>query len=597
MPRGEVWKTVSLKSLSGLLDTRSRPADIPPGALRYRSNFSTSSEGKLCTRDGFSRAWSDYLYDSNGCLLTSGQCTGTGVFTHNHDLHHQGGTRQPITFEFESTGSDGTRRLFAGTESSIYVLDEPTGVWTPIASGLGSGDSYWQGDDLQDTMIFCNGVNDVLYSVLGSSTTQQIPDLLSLGVTAANVVVEYEGFIFLMNFTQQGSRQLSRVRWCDLNLPLSWDPGKLGTIAGFQDLDYGDEILAAKPMMGSLYIYTRRSIWRMQVSGSTNSTWSFTRVYTEPKNQTGCLLYPRTLVSIGSDHYYMSRDSIYHFNVYLPAPEREDWTRRADGVIYKKADTALSGVLCNSPCGEYRPGLRELWFSWPSGNHLLNNWTLVLNVEQHAADIVDAGFTAMVNYRRTPTLGLCNEIQSFLCASSIDFAIKDVGNGVFYREFLTLPGGDPTVDLDPNSPPTSYYTAGYYRVLRGLIPLGFYDRQKIVKNVLLDHDTSFQDVPCVVKLRIGNAYTLVDPSDTDNICAPQWRQFATLPLACPSSETLTQMAALNQKPFTATEWNMYEENIFIYWELTVQNADGSPAIGGDSCFERVDFKAMATLSR
>lgn len=618
------WKTVSLKSLSGLLDIRSRPADIPPGALRWRQNFMTSSEGKLCTRDGFARAWSDYIYDSNGCLLSSG-CTGGAVdanghlltYWHNHDLHSQGEPREAITFEFESTASDETRRLFAGTRSSIWWLDESSGApdpWTKIASGLGGGDSYWEADELQDVMIFCNGVDDVLYHALGSATTQTIPDLTNiLHVTAAHVVVEYQGFIFLMNFTQNGQRRMSRVRWCDLNLPLSWDPSAVpppntpATLAGFQDLDYGDEILAAKPMQGSLYIYTRRSIWKMQVAGNTNSTWAFTRVYTEPKNQTGCLTYPRTLISVGSEHYYMSRDSIYHFSVFMAQPEREEWTRRADAVIYKKADTALSGVLCNAPCGEFRPALQEIWFSWPSGNRILNNWTLALNIEQKAADVIDAGFTAMVNYRRTPALGLCNEDQGFLCASSVDFSIKEIG-GVFHRQYISPKNNDITQDLDlvvsRDAATTPYFTTGYYRILRGMIPLGFYDREKALNNVLLDHDTSIQDPPCVVQLRIGNAYTLVDPNDPDDVCAPQWRVIEDmrtgkmwLPLSCPSKETLTQMKAQGLKPSDATEWSCYEENVFLYYELTVMNQDGSPAIGADSCFERVDFRAMADHSR
>jgi hypothetical protein len=593
MAKQASWQTVSIKPLSGLLDVRSRPSDIPPGAFRWRQNWQTSSEGKLCTREGFSKSFPDLIYDNNGVLLSDPSHTGTGAFTHNHDLHHQGATREPITFEFESTDSSGVRRLYAGTKSRLYVLNEATGYWTTIASGQGGGDSYFRAAELQDTMIFVNGVNDVLYNILGTGTTQTIPDLQAMQVTAPNVVVEFQGFIFIMNMTEGGLRKRSRVRWCDLNLPLSWNPATPSSLATYQDLDYGEEILAAAPMMGSLYIYTRRSIWRVQVSGSATSTWSFTRIYNEPKNQAGCLLYPRTLVSSGSEHWYMSRDSVYTFNPYLPEPERPDWTRRADGVIYKKADTALSGVLCNAPCGEYRPGPHEVWFSWPSGNRLINNWTLVLNVEMKAADIIDNGFTAMVNYRRTPTLGLCNEVQSFLVASGIDYAIKAVGGGVFYREFLVMPGNNPTVDLDQNAPPTMYSVVGYTRILRGMIPLGLYDREKRVRNVLVDHDTSDQSVPCVLRLRIGNSFTLTDPNDPDPRCTPQWRLFADKPLACPVSQTNPQLTAKNQKPFEATHWPVFEQNNFLYFEISILNPDGSPAIGADSCFDRIDFDALA----
>jgi hypothetical protein len=600
MARGEIWRTVSLKTLSGLLDVRSRPADIPPGALRWRQGFMTSSEGKLCTRDGFSRAWADKIYE-NGY--------------HNHDLHHQDGTREPITYEYECTASDGTRTLFAGAKSWLKWLDETSGTWTTIASGLGAGDSYWQGGCLQDVMVFCNGVNDVLQHTLGTGTTSPIPDLAADGVTAAHVVVEFNSFIFIMNYTDTSrGRRLSSVRWCDLNAPTSWAltaTPPATTLAGVQDLDYGDEILAAKPMLGSLYIYTRRAIWRVTVSGDQNTTWNFTAVYREPKNQTGCLVYPRTLVSTGSDHYYLSRDSVYHFNPYMTAPERDDWTRRADGVIFKKADTVISAFSCNSPCGEYRPAPKELWFSWPSvanveartvNGVLLNDWTLVLNTEQQAADTTHAGYTAMVNYRRNPTVGQCNEIQDFICASSTDLCLKSIG-GVFYWQFITT-GSDITADLPEIVPQTDYYIAGYPRVLRGLIPLGVYDRQKALNNVLLDHDTTDENQPCVVQLRIGNSYKLVDPNDPDPTCSPQWRVIPDLrtgknwiSLACPTPQTNTALAADNLKPFDAMEWQVYEQNVFLYWEVTVMNQDGTPAIGADSCLERIDFRAMALPSR
>jgi hypothetical protein len=38
---------------------------------------------------------------------------------------------------------------------------------------------------------------------------------------------------------------------------------------------------------------------------------------------------------------------------------------------------------------------------------------------------------------------------------------------------------------------------------------------------------------------------------------------------------------------------MFEQNIFLYFELSILNADGTPAIGGDSCLDRIDFNALA----
>ena len=600
MAKKDLWQTISLHPLTGMMDTRSRPADIPAGGFRWKENFAVTSDGKLCRRQGFER-WTP----------------NTGTIT-NGDFHFRNGTREPVTFMFESTTGDGARRFFCGTQSDLWLLDQSTGLYNRIASGLGADGSRWHAAELQDTILFVNNNDLVRFWQPGFGEVQILTGLsMNVNIATAAVVVSYNGFMIVMNIVRDGLRKSSEVYWSDINNPTVWDLDNTitGSLAGFQDLDYGDEILAAAPLLGALYIFTRRAIWRMMPSGDPTTIFAFTKIYSEPKNQSGCLAFPNTLVSDGENLYYMGRDGIYRYNPYIPVPVRDDWLHRADGLIYRKLDTQMDAAYCAAPVAEYVPSNREIWISWPdttSGG--INNWTLVAQVEQHTADVVDHGFTSMVNFRLTPeSAQKCNEDQYFLAASGTDWTIKSIG-GVFLRELYSV-GIDPTADIPLDTQP---YDIGYYSVLRGMVPLGLTDREKKIRQVTIDHDTSDADSYPVVQLRIGNSHNLVDANDFDTHCAPQWRVINTdlvngvvnPPLRCPDLETIPEMAPfpnsatksmtigqaqaglVSRRTNTGMDWGCMETGRYLYYEITVQNADGSPALGGDSCVQKIDFDAM-----
>ncbi len=599
------WTTVSLTPLTGLLDTRSRPAEIPQGAFRWAQNFQTTPESKRCRRDGHTRAFGDVVIDGR---------------YQNQDLHHQGATREPITFELETTASDGMRRLYAGTQSRIYMLDEATGLYTTIASVTAAAGSYWRADVLQDDIIFANGDpgSQILHSTLGSATAVAIPDLYAVwsgspqNVMGAHVVIQYAGVVMLMNFTDKDGTHLSRIMWCDLNNPGSWNPGASATIASFQDLDYGDEILNAILMQGSVYVFTRRAIWKVTVqvpnTAGASTNFSFTKVYSEPLNQTGCLSFPRTLISMGTEVRYMSRDAIYRYDPYIAQPEREEWLHRASGVIYRKPDTALSGLDCGAPCGGWVPARREFWFSWPSTNHTVNNWSLVNQLDLKTSDVVDHGYTVFCNYRRTPVGILCNEVQSFLGASGEDWTIKDIGNGIFYREIVLI-ASQISDDIDLNDP--IYQRVGYYSILRAQVPTGLYDRDKICRKVLIDDDVAEEANPGKYQVRLGNSYNIVDPNESSvasNLpvntlsirCGIQWRTLDQVPesgfkgeIACLDPGTVADLNAQGLKPYNGREFPCFEQNRFVWFELTIMEKNGAPRIGTDCCMQRIDFDLLA----
>jgi hypothetical protein len=297
----------------------------------------------------------------------------------------------------------------------------------------------------------------------------------------------------------------------------------------------------------------------------------------------------------------MGRDGVYRYDPYIPVPVRDEWLHRADGLIYRNTGYMLDSAYCMAPIAEYSPTNREIWFSWPDSTAQgINNWCLVAATQQKTADVVDHGFTALINFRFTPASAQeCNEQQFLLGASGTDWAIKSIGESVFNRELYPVTLDDdglPTVDI-PEA--TDVVTTGYYSILRGMIPLGLTDREKKIRKVLVDHGTAAQADPCVMQLRIGNSYSLVDPNDTAATCVPQWRVIKADSvngiinplLQCPDQTPVATQAANGTRTNKGMSWPCLEFGKFIYYELTIQNANGSAAIGADTAMQRIDFDA------
>lgn len=606
------WTQVQIHPVVSVLDTRSRPADIQAGAFRWVQNFQTTPDKKLCRFAGFTRAWKEVLFDALGvrcdnpashCLATRPDGTAdplfNGVHTGNHDHHHVGGTRYPITYMYECTWGDRTRQLFDGRQDRISVLNEATGLWTDITTGKGSYGSYWTSGFLQDYLIFANDVDPVMSYKQGDPSAVVVAGLTALNITTAKIAVEYNGFIILMNTVEDGKRQSQRVRWSDFNRPLAYDPGEsASTLAQYQDLDYGDEILGAAAMLGTLYIYTRRKIWRCVVSGA-DTVFSFQTVYSEPKNQSGCLAFPRTLTSVGDKHFYMSRDGIYEFSPYVANPVRADWLFRASGVIFTKADTMMTGTQCAAPVGEFKPSTRELWFSWPSGVHSINNYTLVAQIDHQAASIKDCGFSVFCNYRRVPIAQtLCNEIQDFLGASGRDYSIKSIGDD-FYRQYVVLKTdgngvSDPSLDIELAD--AVYDEEGYNSELRGLIPLGFTDRNKVIRSLLIEDDVTEELEPQNYHVYIGNSFTLQDVNDMDDTCSVMWRDLGTKPVACADGLRISQMQAQHLRPARSKEWKTFDMNKYLYYKIVIEGpSQNTLAKGADVCISSISFDARAQV--
>ena len=587
------WTTVTVKPLTGAMDTRDNVADVSPGVWRYLQNMRLQDGTKLICREGFTKAFD-----------------GTLPYI-NQDLHDQGFVGQPnpipeyITMLFSGTFNSGARCLYAGTQNRVYILNETNGSWTPLIVNTapepgGIAQTRFKAAELEQVVVFTDNVNPVQSTVVGSTAAGPIPDLTTIQVSAAAVAVEFSGFMLLMNVVEGGVRNSSRIFWSDYQKPTSFIRAT-GSLSSYLYLDYGAEILAAIPMAGGLYIFTTEAIWSCFPTGDSN-VFSFTPVYRDPVNQSKCLLYPNTLIATGTSVWYASQESIYYYDPYIPEPVRQEWLFRAASIMYS-GNTGLDPTCYQSAVAGYIPEERELYFSWPqlatdAQGGCVNTKSLVVNIEYQSASIIDHGFSVFGSYR--PSIADTAQCKGtsllFLGASCQDLCLKNVGVN-FYREICTNSGqGAGTVSGGSYLPfQGTYIQVGYYRIGRMLLPLSNFDRDKRIRNLLLEMHPVAQDVPCIMQFRVGSSFSEADPNLPDGLCTVPWHKMTPLAMKCLDTQKASDYVKNNVRRNDGFEWNFLESGRFVYIEFRIANPDGSPAIGGACDFSRLEASVqMAT---
>lgn len=586
MPKSSGFTPIPQSPLSGPLDTRSRPADLAPDAFRFKLNFALNRTGALCQRTGHA-------------ALSFGQRSDSETAVNNWDFHRQGFSRELFTTLFDSVDPDGTHRLFAANSPRVSYLDNGTSQWTDIFTG-GSADGRWKIAGLDNKVAFTNNIEAPRIHTLGSGTSSTIPELtaqlVSLGLPdRLKIFIEFGGVMVGMVG--------DLVIWSDYRDAEVWTPVlNSDLVVGLQRLDYGDEILAACQMLGHLYIFTTRSIWRCTVNVSADSIFSFTRVYTEPEGQAGCLAYSNTVVCTGRDLYWWSQDSIWMYNQFIAAPETPDWLLKACGAQFSSDNPdRIEARCCEAPVGKYFPKMKEIWWSYPTASTAdepacVNNRCLVVNPTFKTADLVDHGYGAFVNFKESPDSEQeCNSSSVFIGSSGSDYALKSIGH-VFYREMVTLIGGVVATDI----PDASYALTrvGYYRRLVGRCPFGYPEREKTLNGLVIQAETEPDvdlDEPNLITLRIGNSFHVADPMETDGKCQVQYHVQEPKPLECPDPKSMEVLAADQMRPDDDLGWeagSLFEQGRHLYFDVRITAADGSAPTGSDSAWSALNWSVM-----
>lgn len=414
---------IKIAPLTGPLDVRSEPEQIPKNGWRMLQNMSVGGiNGRLCRAPQWRRLFGTTLNSDLHDQLLDLQVTyekivdddsAVMVYPPNNpdfelscsavgSIRPQG--LQPITFGKQVESSSAVRKLLAGTQSRLYALNERGQNWRILGDGFGGEDSSpdirWAHASVGDYSIFSNNYDELVYWVFDAPTSgcamqavKPIPDLQTIAVTKAKVVLAYRGIVIIANLEEDGQRKTNMVRWSNLRAPLDWieDPGV--SAAGHMELDDGEEILAGDVQGDFAYLYTNRSIWQISVSSDPDLIFSPRQIYKHDKGD-ACIKYPNTFVSLGDASIYMAEDGIYVWSQYNPKPVRVEWIHQASGIIYDN----INASNCAAHTAGFNPVTKELRFSVAVDEDILPSVTLVCNMKYSHAYREDFGWTMLMSY-------------------------------------------------------------------------------------------------------------------------------------------------------------------------------------------------------
>lgn len=640
-------KSIVIKPVTGFLDLRSEPEDIPSNGYRFVQNFTVVQKNRLCRMTGWSR-----LMDQD-----SGY--------NNEDFHDQlfsitgKSARRPVTFMFEAESTLKTTMLFVGTEDGLFQLNIGTGNWRVLSSDMGN---WKQGAQNRDTIVFTNDHDAPQYWVFDSEPhLTPIDDLVELGISKIGVIVTFRGVTFYMNVVQDGHTYANRILWSDIDNPISVIPGE-DSIAGDLDIDSGEAILAAKPLANVLLIYTTRGIWEISLAALSDAAFTAAKRYDSEKSTESVLAYRNTLVSIGETHVFMGESGIYEYSLFDPKPKLIEWVHRASSVIYDELDKEN----CFGPVAGYNSERHQIWISWVARGSTLPSRALVLNTQFPFSSIVDHGFTAFCQFMprlqaralrdwlietcvctadQTDEIfggfdnegGYCEAPTTADCASQPDAFYNstplDLGDGVIMEDFnadepsenslcARLAGvslADMCVaesqsdqcnaarlfvmasasDFCLKQTSESYYRdycvsfgacgtyeqRGYKSILRSG-PLSFknFDDEKRLENFIVEASVVEQMVPSQLVLRAGASMQALDPNLD---CGIVWQQQTPRDLKCQGGATEAEHLDHNTRPDGRFEWPMFWLGTNLYFELTIENIKSNPPdTGGAVCFSK-----------
>jgi hypothetical protein len=581
------FKNLRIKPLTGPLNPVASADELPPGVFAWKEHFEISKSNRLARRAG----WEEFLDGRGGAPLS--------------DVNHLDEVVTP----------DGVRRLVAGrTDSTVHLLSSAGTSWTDLGGTFTGTD--WTSDALGNVIAVSDGTGEVhQLSVPSSSSLTPIGSLSNLQVAGVKIIVQFAGCLFLMNLVEGGFRQTSRIRWCGLNTPLEWEETE-SSIAGFQDLPYGQKILNAGVLGDRLLIYTDSAAWAVRATGG-EGVFGFTQLYSDPVARSRCLTHPRSLVNIGSAHVYLGQDGIYTFSAYQREPIRLEWMDAAARLLFEPGTSyTLSRSSCDTVSG-FNSETQEIWLSWRGAD---NDYTLVADTRFKTCDLVREGWTAFVSHGRRDEqsfgdwldtyipdnstlwfddanpnyLALCGKRTDAFCSGCDDNPLF-VGATRSDVALKTIASRLDGTRISGRSVEGS--TEGYTSVLRGVIPAIEDDNDKVLRRMVVDvltdavryGDDSFN---AFLQLRTGVSNQAFNPNDLgSNFDGIQWTTHVRKVLGPDTSgDSMDVVESKNLLRTLPVEWNLHERGRFIYWELSVTGQTGGPVVLDRLELSRLEFE-------
>lgn len=194
----------------------------------------------------------------------------------------------------KSTIADGEARLFLGAGTSAYRYRASDGL-TSIGSFAASGGIY-QFVPWDTWSLISNGVDPVeLWQNAGSSAPITAP------FTRANTLFSYQ----LQAFAGGTNNGGQLVEWSPVNSVTDWTVTPTGTAGQLRLRELQGDIMAARPLGGSVGIYSQANAGIFTFIGGT-SIYGFRKPISGVK-----AISPYSVVSLGDRHYGLTQENAF----------------------------------------------------------------------------------------------------------------------------------------------------------------------------------------------------------------------------------------------------------------------------------------------
>lgn len=243
----------------------------------------------------------------------------------------------------------GTRRIFAGTSSNLYILSGTS--WTSVSRSGGyslASDGVWSFAQFGNATI---GANDssVLQASVGGGSFADIS-----GAPTAKIVVTSPNFVMALNtsdgtYGDQGDRW-----WCSaINDHTSWTPSVTTQATTGRVIGDGGDITAGARYGLGLVAFKARSMFLASYVGSP-VVWQFDRI----PGDVGCV-GPRALCDAAGLLVFVGEDNIMAFDGTRPRPI-------GDGVVRAWFLNDLSPTQKHRTILQYEPSSGRVWIFYCS---------------------------------------------------------------------------------------------------------------------------------------------------------------------------------------------------------------------------------------
>jgi len=226
---------------------------------------------------------------------------------------------------------DGTRRIFAATQTKIYELAST--VWTDrskAGSYTGSPDARWSICQFGDTTLFSNLSDPMQLSTAGICSDVPTAPKAKIIVSASN------NFVIAFN-TNDGTFGVSSDRWwcCAQNNQNDWVPSvATGATTGRLVAREG-AIQAGLPLGDYVVAYKSRGVFLGSFVGASNGAWQWTLI---PGSECGAV-GPEAVCDVGGVHFIVGEDDFWLFDGTRPMALGEgvirDWFRRNSSQTFR----------------------------------------------------------------------------------------------------------------------------------------------------------------------------------------------------------------------------------------------------------------------